>query len=279
MDHRINACAGMDILENLKELKALHDNGDLTTEEFEKAKERLLQEEKTATPLGWLYPILIILIVGLIFWLAPREEPNNTKIDKEKKETEQASRTVNPQGTYYIFLSLIELADKNPVGDEWDTGGSLPDITYTISRNGREIFKAPRNGENSTITEWTGVSQDFSLLKTTVSLEGTIKAALVSINPNDTLKIQVWDTDDLSPDDEAGEFTLATSSLKLGQSEWWRYGDTWSENHDNKKPVATRGLKRLRLHVIDSKRKSEFIANQLDIPLEKVNTLIKKLEK
>ena len=269
----------MDILEHLKELKALHDNGGLTSEEFKKAKERLLQEEDPSAPLGWLYPILIILVVGFIFWLTPQNEPDNAKADKDTKEITPTSREVKAQGTYYIFTDLIELADKNPEGDQWDADGSLPDITYTISRNDHEIFKAPRDGEDNTVTEWTGVSQDFSLLNTTVSLEGAIKAALISINPGDILKIQVWDNDDLSPDDVAGEFTLATSALKLGQTEWWRYGDTWSEGHDDKRPDATRGLKRLRLHVIDSKRKSEFIANQLDIPLEKVNTLIKKLDK
>ncbi len=120
------------------------------------------------------------------------------------------------------------------------------------------------------------MSQDLSLFNTSVSVEGIIKAALISINAGDTLKIKVWDND-LAANDDAGEFTLKTAELKLGQTKWWRYGDTWNEGRDASRPDASRGLKRLRLRVIDSEKKAEFIASQLNLPLEKVNDMLKKL--
>ncbi len=120
------------------------------------------------------------------------------------------------------------------------------------------------------------MSQDLSLFNTSVSVEGIIKAALISINAGDTLKIKIWDND-IASNDEAGEFTIKTTELKIGQTEWWRYGDTLIEDRDSSRPDASRGLKRLRLRVIDSDKKAEFIASQLNLPLEKVNDMLKKL--
>lgn len=266
----------MSTLDQIKELKALRDSGDLTDEEYAQAKTRLLNEPPPAKSLGWVYPILIVVVVGLVFWIAPQNKPAAMSPDKGAATSPQAKAKVKPQHTYYVFPDLIELADKNPAGNDWDVRDTGPDITYAIYLNDREIFKAPSKGKDNTVTEWSGVSQDVSLFKTSVSVEGIIKAALISINPGDTLRVKVWD-DDLAANDEAGEFTIGTVDLKPGKTEWWRYGDTWSEGRDDKHPDASRGLKRLRLHVVDTEKKAEFIARQLNLPLEKVNDMLKKL--
>ena len=267
----------MSTLEQIKELKALRDNGDLTDEEFEQAKAKFLYELPPAKSSGWVYPILIVVVVGLVFWIAPQKKPGATQPDKGPGTTSpQANPKVKPQHIYYVFPELIELAATNPEGKKWDIDDSGPDITYAIYLNDREIFKAPSKGKDNTVNEWGGVSQDLSLFNTSVSVEGIIKSALISINGGDTLTVKVWD-DDIAANDKAGEFTIKTAELKLGQTEWWRYGDTWSEGRDAKRPDASRGLKRLRLHVVDTEKKAEFIASQLDISLEKVNDMLKNL--
>ncbi len=263
----------MSTLDEIKELKALRDSGDLTDEEFEQAKARLLYESPPAKSSGWIYPLLIVVVVGLVFWIAPQKKPSASFPDKTKVTSVP---DVKPQHTYYAFPDLIELANKNLEGDEWDIFGSGPDINYAIYLNDSEIFKAPSKGKDNTISEWSGVSQALSLFNTSVSVEGIIKAALISINAGDTLKIKIWDND-LAANDEAGEFTIKTTELKLGQTKWWRYGDTWNEGRDASRPEASRGLKRLHLRVIDSNKKAEFITNQLNLPLEKVNDMLKKL--
>ena len=266
----------MSTLGKIKELKALRDSGDLTDEEFAQAKTRLLNEPPAATSLGWVYPLLIVVIVGLVFWITPQKKPGTKLLNNGEENSTQTNPTVKPQHTYYIFPDLIELAATNPEGKEWDIDDSGPDITYAIHLNDREIFTAPSKGKDNTVNEWGGMSQDLSLFNTSVSVEGIIKAALVSINAGDTLKFKVWDND-IAANDEAGEFTIMTTELKLGQTEWWCYGDTWNEDRDASRPDASRGLKRLRLRVIDSEKKAEFIASQLNLPLEKVNDMLKKL--
>ena len=266
----------MGTLEKIKELKALRDSGDLTDEEFEQAKTRLLNELPPAKASGWIYPLLIVAVVGFVFWITPQKKPGTKLLNNGEEKSTQANPTVKPQHTYLVFPDLIELTAKNLEGDEWDIFGSGPDITYAIYLNDSEIFTAPSKGKNNTVNEWGGVSQNLSLFNTSVSVEGIIKAALISINDGDTLTVKVWD-DDIAANDEAGEFTLKTAELKLGQTEWWRYGDTWNEGRDAKRPDASRGLKRLRLRVIDSDKKAEFIASQLNLPLEKVNDMLKKL--
>ena len=267
----------MSTLDEIKELKALRDSGDLTDEEFANAKARLLCESPAATSSGWVYPILIVVIVGLVFWIAPQKKPGTSPPDKSAGTSPQTNPKVKPQHTYYVFPELIELATTNPKGSEWDAlDHSGPDITYSIHLNDREIFTAPSKGKNNTVNEWGGVSQNLSLFNTSVSVEGIIKAALISINNGDTLTVKVWD-DDIAANDEAGEFTLKTAELKLGQTEWWRYGDTWNEGRDAKRPDASRGLKRLRLHVVDTEKKAEFIASQMGIPLKEVNDKLKTL--
>jgi len=266
----------MNTLDKIKELKALRDNGDLNEEEYEQAKTKLLNELPTTTVLGWISPPLIVVVVGLVFWIAPQRKPDETPLDTGVGASSQTAPKVKPQHTYHVFPNLIELGAKNPEGKEWDIDNSGPDITYTIHLDDREIFKAPSKGKDNTVNEWGGVSQDLSLFNTSVSVEGIIKAALISINPGDTLKIKIWDND-IASNDEAGEFTIKTTELKTGQTEWWRYGDTWIEDRDPSRPDASRGLKRLRLRVIDSDKKAEFIASQLNLPLEKVNDMLKKL--
>ncbi len=266
----------MSTLGKIKELKALRDSGDLTDEEFAQAKTRLLNEPPAATSLGWVYPLLIVVIVGLVFWITPQKKPGTKLLNNGEENSTQANPTVKPQHTYLVFPDLIELAATNPEGKEWDIDDSGPDITYSIYLNDREIFTAPSKGKDNTINEWGGVSQDLSLFNTSVSIEGIIKAALISINAGDTLKIKVWDND-LAANDDAGEFTLKTTELKIGQTEWWRYGDTWNEGRDAKPSDASRGLKRLRLRVIDSEKKAEFIASQLSLQLEKFNNILNKI--
>ena len=264
----------MSTLDKIKELKALRDGGDLTDEEFEQAKTRLLNEPPPATSLGWIYPLLIVVVVGLIFWITPRKKPGATHPEKGAGASPQTNPTVKPRHTYYVFPDLIELAPTNPEGKEWDIDDSGPDITYAIYLNDHERFKAPSHGKDNTVNLWGGISH--SLFKTSVSVEGIIKAELISINTGDTLKIKIWDND-IASNDEAGEFTIKTTDLKLGKTEWWRYGDTWSEGRDAKRPDASRGLKRLRLHVVDTEKKAEFIASQMGIPLKEVNDKLKTL--
>lgn len=266
----------MSTLDQLQELKALHNSGDLSDEEFEQAKRQLLLEAQPATTVGWLYPLLIVAVVGLVFLATPRNPPEATPSDDDSTATAPREQRVKPRHTYYIFPDLIELAEKNPAGNDWDIRDTGPDITYAIYLNNREIFQAPSKGKDNTVAEWSGVSQDLSLFNTSLSVEGIIKAAFISINPGDTLRIKVWDND-LDANDEAGEFSISTTALLTGQSEWWRYGNSWQKGRDANHPDATHGLKRLRLHVVDSASKAEFITRQLDLPLGKVNEMLKKI--
>jgi hypothetical protein len=266
----------MSTLDQLQELKALHDGGDLSDEEFAQAKRQLLLETQPATAVGWLYPLLIVAVVGLVFMITPRKTPDAAPNNKAPSSPQPTEQRVKPRHTYYVFPDLIELAGKNSAGRDWDVRDNGPDITYAIYLNDQKIFRAPSKGKNNTVTEWSGVSQNLSLFNTSVSVEGIIKAAFISINPGDTLRVKVWDND-FAANDEAGEFSISTTALRIGQAEWWRYGNSWREGRDTDRPDATRGLKRLRLHVVDSASKAEFIARQLDLPLGKVNEMLKKL--
>ena len=300
--------------EQIKKLKDLHERGALTDKEFSQLKARLLEgqdstdripkknEEQNSTnkrsvkDISWMVPVAIVFGVFLLFFIF--SDKSNDKSEQRIEEfSSNKNHLVKLHGTYYIFISLIELASKNFKGKDWDEGGWFgaptgPDLYYTFSLNDIEIYSTKNKfllgvkigkdlmGYNNYIKEWSGVSQEFTMGTGKVSPEGMIDAPLVAIEEAKKITVRVYDDDSfglwnrISPkDDEAGNLNLILTELEVGENKFWRTIDNeWVSSPPASQNMADRGIKQFRVRVVDSLKKADYIAKQLGIPLEKVKS-------
>jgi hypothetical protein len=288
----------MNLSEEIKKLQALHESGTLTDDEFTKAKSKLIESAKspsepsqnapseiTSSPkltsetasssAGWLAPLVIVIGVFALFFIFSdtTSDDNNRPEESDKQESQQ----VELHGTYYIFISLIELAEKDPEGRDWDEGGifsgpSAPEPWYSVELNDKVIFSTrDDSGDNNFLKEWSGIAQGLFLGSGTISPEGIIKAPLVSAEDKN-IRFYFYD-EDADSAESCGGIILNLTTLDIGEEEWWRWPDVgWRNQMPAADKIATRGVKRIRIKVIQSNKKAEYIAQELGIPLREVKS-------
>jgi len=292
----------MNLSEEIKNLRELHESGALTDDEFAKAKSKLIESAKspsepsqnapseiTSSPkltsetasssAGWLVPLAIVIGVFALFFIFSEttSDDNNGDNIRPEESDKQESQQVELYGTYYIFISLLELAEKDPEGRDWDEGGffsgpSAPDPWYEVRFNDKVIFSTrDDSGNDNFLKEWSGIAQGLVLGSGSISPEGIIKAPLLSAEDKD-IDFVFYD-EDADSAEYCGGISCNLTILDIGEEEWWFWPDeTWRTEMPAADKIATRGVKRIRIKVIPSNRKAEYIAQELGIPLKEVKS-------
>jgi hypothetical protein len=141
---------------------------------------------------------------------------------------------------YYVFVRLVEFNPKNPQGKNWDTGsGSAPDAKVLIFWRGQRVFELPERTD-SLIATWDLYRVDVKQLLTNggkIDVASAVNAPIVRVAPGEAIRIEVYDADTLSPDDQALKIDLPLADLREGQ------------NHIT--PPIGSGLSRLTVEMID----------------------------
>ena len=307
----------MNIPEEIRKLKELHDDGVLTDEEFAQAKAKLLRNENSTdhiseetvpkhriTPhleegeghssvkqnpgggLAWMVPVAIVLGVFVLYAIfsGSLKETGDESDGDNSPIKEKESHQVKLHGTYYVFVSMVELNEKDSNGDDWDDpvvgSKSSPDIYYQIFRGEEVVLDGyPYCGENNFVNEWDGY--DVNMVDAAwngvwkgkgISFRDFIRGRtyLVSIEKGKTLTVKVYDYDGtvIGDGDPAGEVPLDLWNFNVGETELWQTSDgQWLKSRPASDLMTGHGIKRIKIRIFDSSKAPEFIAEQMGVPL------------
>lgn len=192
--------------------------------------------------IGFLIPIALIAVTGLVFWLFDGS-PGNGQLS-----TGEAG-TVTPGRDYYVMVSVVELTEKDRDGGAWDTfGGSAPDIYVQIVWRGHTVYTSETKPD-TLVAAWSSAEIDpisHVLKGRHLSIDDVIQGARINIANDDTITIRVLDADRLRFDTVAGEKTLLTTELFEGKHTYL---------------FEEPGIKRLVLNVIDIGRHPDLFGS------------------
>jgi hypothetical protein len=122
---------------------------------------------------------------------------------------------------YYLYIKLIELADKAPNGSVWDrVDGSGPDIDYKLTWRGNAVWDAVTKPD-TLIGSWDLMKIDLKQVVMsggTADLEGALNAPLIHYEPGETVELSVWDVDPVGAYDDAGKVVLRLDDLGPGET-------------------------------------------------------------
>jgi hypothetical protein len=119
---------------------------------------------------------------------------------------------------YYLYVKLIELADKTPKGKSWDIDGSGPDIKFRLTWRKNVIWDSVEK-KDTLIGSWDLMKIDLRAVIASggqAELEGALNAPLVHYEPGETVELLVWDNDSVGSDD-AGKIVLRLDELSPGE--------------------------------------------------------------
>jgi len=127
---------------------------------------------------------------------------------------------------YYLWVRLIELNAKRLDGEPWDTGGSGPDIKFSISWKENTIYTSDKRAD-TLIAKWDLLSADvFELVKTRkIDLESAIRMPIVRVEAGTTVRLSIYD-DDLTGDDLAGMIDVHLDTLAPGVNSLTQHAGT-----------------------------------------------------
>jgi hypothetical protein len=120
---------------------------------------------------------------------------------------------------YYVFVSLVELSDKNNNGIEWDEyPPSAPDIKVEIQWKNKIVYSSTTK-DDTFLAKWSNASvdiMDLALSGKGASVDSAIQAARINISEKDYIEIRVFDVDLLGSSDLAGSKLIKSTDLVLG---------------------------------------------------------------
>ena len=217
----------------------------------------------------YLVPLLIVLAVGVLFFAGGGNSPLSKN---EQEERAKPPTKVEAGEDYYVLVTVMEFHTTQPDGDDWDAGGSAPDIFYYLEWHGQEIFSTENDvAEDVLIAKWFGLGADFEITDLgrillpsgkRLSPRNAIKAGLFSAAEGDELVIRAFDHD-LVNDDRAGRCVIGVMDLKLGDNVFF-IDANGHVTRDAKKWARNRGgLARLVLRVVDSSLPIEGLVKAL----------------
>jgi len=117
---------------------------------------------------------------------------------------------------YYLWIRLIELLPKRLDGEPWDTGGSGPDIHFSLIWKDNTIYASDKRTD-TLIAKWDLLSADvFDLVKTRkIDLESAIRMPIVHVDAGTVVQLNISDSD-LTKDDQAGSIEIHPDTLLPG---------------------------------------------------------------
>ena len=183
--------------------------------------------------LGILIPLALIAIAAGVFLLVAQGERDDVPPPPQPT-------TLPPGKDYYLMVRTIELYPNRPGGKAWDRlDGSGPDIQFNLTWQGNVIFESQKKGD-TLIGAWDALSLDVksAVLSGKVDLAGSIDAAIIRVQDDTEVSIEVWDVD-LPGSDAAGSAVMNLDQFKLGDNIF-----TFDESDKN-------AIKRIVVRVID----------------------------
>ncbi|MFK7790630.1 MAG: hypothetical protein AB8C95_14195 [Phycisphaeraceae bacterium] len=200
-------------------------------------KQATYQKRLRARPgrawLGIVIPLALIAIASGVFVLVSQREADNVPPVFEPITLESGK-------DYYLMVRTIELYPTRPGGKAWDRlDGSGPDIQFNLTWQGNTIFESQKKGD-TLIGSWDAISLDVksAILNGKVDLASSIDAAIIRVQDDADVKLEVWDSD-LPGSDAAGTATMNLKKFKLG------------DNTFAFEATETNAIKRIVVRVID----------------------------
>lgn len=184
--------------------------------------------------LGILIPLSLIAIAAGVFLLI-------ADADREEDVPPPEPKTLKVGKDYYLMVRTIELYPKRPGGEvAWDrVDGSGPDIAFNLTWQGNIVFESQQKND-TLIGAWDALSLDVksAVLKGKVDLASSIDAAIIRVEEDTEIGIEVWDSD-LAGSDAAGAASMKLSQFKPG------------DNTFHFEPNDKSAIKRIVVRVID----------------------------
>ncbi|MGB1124996.1 MAG: hypothetical protein ACPG4Q_07305 [Phycisphaeraceae bacterium] len=184
--------------------------------------------------LGVLIPLSLIAIAAGVYWLIYEAE-------KQPELPPPAPKTLTVGKDYYLMVRTIELYPKRPGGETaWDRiDGSGPDIQFNLTWQGNIVFESQQKSD-TLIGAWDMLSVDVkkAVLEGKVDLAGSIDAAIIHVEEDTEVTIEVWDSD-VAGSDAAGAAIMKLKDFKPG------------DNTFNFDPTDKSAIKRIVVRVIE----------------------------
>jgi hypothetical protein len=182
-----------------------------------------------------LIPLLIIAMSAGVYWViyeadregetSPRPEPKTLEVGQD----------------YYLMVRTIELYPNRPGGETaWDRiDGSGPDIQFNLTWQDNVVFSSQKKSD-TLIGSWDALSLDVktAVLSGKVDLAGSIDAAIIRVEKDTKVAIEVWDSD-VAGSDAAGSAVMQLKDFKPG------------DNTFTFDPTDKNAIKRIVVRVID----------------------------
>jgi hypothetical protein len=122
---------------------------------------------------------------------------------------------------YYLYVKLIEVADRAPDGSVWDrVDGSGPDIAFRLTWRGNIVWDAAVKPD-TLIGSWDLMKIDLKQVVMSggqADLEDALSAPLIHYTPGETVELTVWDADAVGAYDDVGKVVLKLDELPPGET-------------------------------------------------------------
>jgi hypothetical protein len=149
----------------------------------------------------------------------PGGDNSTTVIGPDGKPLPAAPLRLTRGNDYYLYVKLIELADKAPNGSVWDRmDKSGPDIKFRLTWRKNVIWESAEK-KDTLIGSWDLMKIDLRAVIASggqAELEGALNAPLIHYEPGESVELLVWDNDSVGSDD-AGKIVLRLDELSPGE--------------------------------------------------------------
>jgi hypothetical protein len=176
-----------------------------------------------------LWAIVVILLVagsGLSVWWMTGGAGMATGAAQDKASTAPA-RLVRGND-YYLYVKLIELADRAPNGSVWDSiDKSGPDIGFRLTWRNNVVWDADVKPD-TLVGSWDLMKIDLKQIVMSggqADIEGALNAPLIHYEPGETVELSVWDADPVGAYDDAGKVVIRLDELGPGETTLTPTGD------------------------------------------------------
>mgnify|MGYP001033228448 CR=1 FL=1 len=170
-----------------------------------------------SSSLPWFSTLIVLTFIGLVLGYVVLNDSGSA----QEIRVEEGDKALIPGELYYVFVESAEFAAQRPDGESWDLDDSAPDLAYSLSWKGKEIFQSSEVSD-ALIARWSGmkigIEQALSLVKEgKTDPSQVINAALVRADEGGHLTLSFFDRD-LAEDDKAADFRLDFERLKVGSN-------------------------------------------------------------
>jgi hypothetical protein len=139
------------------------------------------------------------------------------KPDDSATRLNDQANGLKEEAQYYVYVDFIEVGPNKPDGDQWDRDKSGPDLRYSISWQGNEIFKSEKR-KDSLVAEWKATEMGVGIgTDNLVKGESSVIGARITARKG-PLTFKIWE-EDPAFNDEAGHFEVQIEDLKEGRNE------------------------------------------------------------